>query len=301
MILGYFGVIVLFIIGISNAWIKGNQALYSYEYSAFMMDVGIPQQWIIPGTMGVIAIIFLLLLWKMPGFIILLGWIAGAVSVYTYEPAIEFSGSLIAFGLLTPFRLTTVMSHLVCWPYHLWRREVIRLTLYIYLKSALREAFTYHKQRNQQMVQGNGKTAVCQKHLQRFVKRTAGPIQYWCCPICKDDHDVYKQVEVIRGVIDADMTEECEQQGRALHLNVRLWQNGSEAPRSSPLEEILVRRIDDPHEIEVFITQYQHLAPERKWPSLNRLPCYLSGASNISENARRQIASNIRKVERLPA
>ena len=301
IILGYFGVIVLFIIGMSNAWIKGNQALYSYDYQSFMIETGIPQQWITPGTMGIAAIILLLLIWKAPTLLIFLGWVLGAVSVYIHDPAIVFSGSLIAFGLLTPLHITTIISRIVHWPYRTWRNEIIRLTLYIRLKSALREAFARHKRRNQKQVDQSGKTAVCREHLQRFVKQTAGPIQYWCCPVCNNDHDLYTHIEVIRGVIDADMTKACEQQGKALHLNVRSWQNGADTPMSSPLEEVLVRRLDDPHEIEVFITQYQHIAPERNWPPLNRLPCYVAGNSNISENTRRQIASNFRKVEQLPA
>ena len=58
--------------------------------------------------------------------------------------------------------------------------------------------------------------------------------------------------------------------------------------------EVAIGPLADPHEVEMFITQYLNVQAERKWPSLAKVTAVIAPEANLDENGRRQVQCNLR-------
>jgi len=249
-----------------------------------------------PALILIIAgiLIVVLAIWAR---VILVGafWLFGLAMIYISGSfALEEMGVLAALAVLWPFQIPYWVARLFRWPYRRWRDQIERLVLGWELRDSLSAAFTEHRRRNRARVGGDGASAVCKNDLAFFVQHHAGPLTFWWCPECQDDDAAYTGVKTVRGVLDTAMTARYEQQNSVLRVNLRAWQESHGPLASPPLQEVYIGQLADPHEVELFITQYHGVQADRKWPPLGKVTAVIAADSKLDENGRRQVQRNMR-------
>lgn len=165
------------------------------------------------------------------------------------------------------------------------RRVQLRLLLLKAIRSLI--------ERNSQKVNGNWRSAVCQKCLARFVRYRVR-FAYWRlisfarCRKCLDDRECYTMVKTIAGWLDRGMDTSQEQVGDQLKVNMldRLPPRSLSLPID--LEELVVANVED-DDVEVLILLYRSLQPKTDLPKAKRLRCRLARNSTASQMSRRQL------------
>jgi hypothetical protein len=201
---------------------------------------------------------------------------------------------VLALALLWPLQLTHGLCRILAWSYRRWRDRIEAMVLGWALRDSLASAFAYHRDRNRKRVNKDGRTTVCRNDLAFFVPEQAGPVAFWWCPECHDDNDVYWGVKTVRGILDTAMKSRYEQQDSVLRINLRAWQEAQSPLASPPLDEVIVGKLGDSHEVEMFITQYHSVQAQWKWPSLGKVKCTVLPDTNLDEHSRRQVQNNLR-------
>jgi hypothetical protein len=200
----------------------------------------------------------------------------------------------LAISLVHPFRFTTALAGISRGLFTSWQSEVERVYQVWLLQQNLQNAFAKHNQRNYTRVSGNGARAICRTDLEFFQKQKAGPINFWWCPTCNDDHAIYPNIRAVQGVLDKRMDAKIEQQDSRLRVNLLGWRQNSHRPPPLPLHELYVGQVDDPHEVEWFIMQYRIEQPKQKnWAPLKTIQPVLAQDSNIDEHTWRQISHQL--------
>lgn len=236
----------------------------------------------------------LLVIWVRP---LLLGafWAFGLFIIYqTADLDVVELGIVAGLAALWPLQIPYIAARMLAWPCDRWRGQIERLVLGWELRDSLAAAFAAHRDRNRDRVGKDGATAVCKNDLAFFAQRRAGPVSYWCCPECLDDDSAYTGVKTVRGVLDTALTSDYAQEGSTLLVNLRAWQGSRGVLPTPPLQEVTIGKLADPHEAEMFITQYLNVQAERKWSSLSKVTAVIAPDSNLDENGRRQVQRNLR-------
>lgn len=243
----------------------------------------------------VAGLVAVLLAIKARRVLLAIFWGLGAWAIYRWAglDMVEMA-AILALALLWPLQVTYFLSRIFAWSYRRWRDRIEALVLGWTLRDSLSAAFAQQRKRNRDRVNGDGRTAVCKADLAFFVQEQAGPVGFWWCPECQDDHSAYWGVKSVRGILDTAMTDRYEQQADVLRINLRAWQDARSPLASPPLDEVIVGKLGDPHEVEMFITQYHSVQAQRKWPSLTKVSYVLSPDTNLDEHARRQVQNNLR-------
>jgi len=222
-------------------------------------------------------------------------WVFGLFMIYqTAGLDIVEMGIVAGLAALWLLKIPHLAARMLGWPYHRWSGQIERSVLGWELRDSLSSAFAAHRERNRDRVGRDGPSAVCRKDLAFFTQRRAGPVSYWCCPECLDDDSAYTGVKTVRGVLDTALTPDYEQEGNTLLVNLRAWQDSRGVLPSPPLQEVAIGNLADPHEAEMFITQYLNVQAERRWPSLGKVTAVIAPGSNLDENGRRQVQRNLR-------
>lgn len=199
----------------------------------------------------------------------------------------------MCMAFLYPLQLYSALAQASRAPWQRWATAVDTFLRTWRLRRSLDLALRVQAQRNRAAVGQDGAHAVCNNHLQVFVRATAGPWTYWACPVCGDDTPAYTGVYIVRGVLDTTMTAAHDQEGRALRLNLNLWDSKEKAVLPLPLQEVWVGQLADQHAVEAFMIHYYTLQPKHKtWPPLRQIRCLVGADSNLEEHARRQIQNN---------
>lgn len=241
---------------------------------------------------GIFAII--LAIWARP---LLLGvfWAFGLFTIYrSADLDMVEMGIVAGLALLWLLQIPHLAARILGGPYRRWSNQIEKLVLGWELRDSLSAAFAAHRDRNRDRVAGNGAAAVCKSDLAFFTQHRAGPVSFWCCPECLDDDDAYTGVKTVRGVLDTALASDYDQDGSTLLVNLRAWQDSRGVLPAPPLQEVQIGKLDDPHEVEMFITQYLNVQAERKWSSLTKVTAVIAPDSNLDENGRRQVQRNLR-------
>jgi hypothetical protein len=241
------------------------------------------------------ALVAVLLVIGAPHLLLGAFWALGLWTLYQTAAFDQVQFAIVA-GLAAawPLKIPYIGAKMLGWSYHRWFRMIQRLLLGWALRDSLSAAFAAHRVRNSQRVKKNGAAAVCKQDLAFFVQQRAGPVSYWWCPECHDDHSAYTGVKLVRGVLDLAQTARYRQDSGTLLVNLRAWQDGAGICPAPPLQDVYIGKLADPHEAEMFITQYHSVQAERKWPSLGKVTAIIAPDSNLDENARRQVQRNLR-------
>ncbi len=241
---------------------------------------------------GILALI--LAIWARP---LLFGafWAFGLFMVYqTADLDIVELGIVAGLAALWPLQIPHIAARMLGWPCGRWRGQIERLVLGWELRDSLAAAFAAHRDRNRDRLGKDGATAVCKDDLAFFTQHRAGPVSFWCCPECLDDNSAYTGVKTVRGVLDTALTSDYAQEGSTLLVNLRAWQGSRGVLPTPPLQEVKIGTLADPHEAEMFITQYLNVQAARKWSSLGKVTAVIAPDSNLDENGRRQVQRNLR-------
>lgn len=222
-------------------------------------------------------------------------WGTGALMIYQAGnlDLVEMA-FVLTLALLWPIQVTHLLCWVLAWSCRHWRDRIEASVLGWALRDSLSAAFAQHRTRNRERINKDGRTAVCKNDLAFFVQERAGPVAYWWCPECQDDNSAYWGVKAVRGILDSGMTTKYEQQDSVLRVNLRAWQETRGPLASPPLDEVIIGKLGDSHEVEMFITQYHSVQAQRKWPSLTKVPYVLSPDTNLDEHGRRQVQNNLR-------
>jgi len=164
-----------------------------------------------------------------------------------------------------------------------------RIQLRLLLLRAIRSLI----ERNSKNVNGNWRSAVCQKCLARF-ERYWVRFAYWRwisfarCRKCLDDRECYTMVKTIAGWADRGMIESQEQVGN--HVKVNMLHRLPPRSLSLPidLEELVIANVED-DDVEILIFLYREQQPKTDLPKAKRLRCRLARNSTASQMSRRQL------------
>ena len=276
--------------------IWGIQPIYLGRFPALQEHLGLSPEvtlWPVVILVTVCVIAVLLALWARRILALIL-WGFGMTMVLLSGLDITLialvAGLSITWPLRVPYFVARPFGRLV----PRWGGQVDNLILGWELRNSLDAAFAAHRKRNRQRTGDKGADAVCRRDLAFFVRGRSGPVEYWWCPECRDDDAVYPSVRTIRGVLDVGMRDDYRQDGSALLVNLPAWQGDRGPLISPPLQEVHIGCLGDPHEAEMFITQYHSLQGERGWPPLKRVTAEIAPDSNLDENGRRQVQGNLR-------
>jgi hypothetical protein len=278
-------------------WLQNLKPIVLGPYPPLQQYFGIePFMRISPSIiLAAVALIAVLMSIRIRWVLLMIFWATGAWAIYQSGTLdLVEMGFVLALALLWPIRFTDLLARVLARSYRRWRDRIEAVVLGWELRGSLSAAFAAHRARNRDRVNGDGRTAVCKADLAFFVQEQAGPVAFWWCPECQDDHSAYWGVKTVRGILDTAMTARYEQQEDVLRINLRAWQDARSPLASPPLDEVIVGKLGDSHEVEMFITQYHSVQAQRKWPSLTKVPCVLSPDTNLDEHARRQVQSNLR-------
>lgn len=298
-LLGIAGLLLPVFYGLNHAWnlLQGVNTLRLGPFLPLQQYLGLspyvrigPQA--ILAAAGVLAL--LLAIWARP---LLLGafWAFGLTMIYqTADLDMVELGIVAGLAALWLLQIPHIAARMLGWPYGRWRGQIERLVLGWELRDSLAAAFAAHRDRNRERVAKDGATAVCKNDLAFFTQRRAGPVSYWCCPECLDDDSTYTGVKTVRGVLDTALISDYAQEGSTLLVNLRAWQGSRGVLPTPPLQEVTIGKLADPHEAEMFITQYLNVQAERKWSSLGKVTAVIAPDSNLDENGRRQVQRNLR-------
>jgi len=297
LVLGITAMLLVVLHGCELAWSMAVPRLLEFE---------IPLWGIYAIALSIIAIITFVLARKHIWFPVLLLWGLGVwgllddgassypIQVIGVSTPIPSAFVAIAMSLVYPLRISHLFATINLRLFRGWQSEVVRLFQGWQLRNSLSRAFAYHRRRNQMQVAGEGKHAVCKRDLEYFVPQQAGPVKFWWCPVCQDDDQVYTRVRSIQGVLDTAMSVPHEQQGHVLRINLLDWRRNGFTPPPLSMQEVLIGKLDNPHEVEWFITQYQTVQhQQRNWLPLHRIRPVITPQANIDEHTRRQIQDNM--------
>lgn len=171
-----------------------------------------------------------------------------------------------------------------------WESAIIRLARSIKLRLELERGYDVHRRRNREHIAADGEHAICRQDLEYFVSKRSGPVTYWWCPRCEDDYYAYQRVQTIQGVMDTRMSAHHEQFDALLHINLLNWRRKEQKPPALSLQEIMIGKLDDPHEVEWFLTKYRELQPkERNWAPIHNIKPLFHPESNVDEHTRRVV------------
>lgn len=225
---------------------------------------------------------------------LLMWWLFGSVGLLSGKGSSPEFFVIIGLSLLFPTQAVFFLANACTWTFHRWQSKLVWVIQGWKLRDNLSTIFSIHQRGNQVRIGGNGALAVCRIHLARFVRQQSGPVTFWWCPICHDDAYAYPDIHLIQGVLDIKMSDWSEQIRGALRINLRAWLNSPDSQFSLDLDEVLIGHLEDPYEVEMFITQYKTLQAQRGWPLLQKIRYVISPAAHIDEHVRRQIQYNFR-------
>jgi hypothetical protein len=225
-----------------------------------------------------------------------------------WEPwwaGLVIGGSVLILGLVYSTHLSIALSKLLIVPFYSLYRALYHLALRTRARTAVRAALRFHRQRNQQLISGRGEQAVCHTHLARFEERSemlaygrALPgrrVQYWWCRACQSDAQACTGVRLMRGVFDQTMCESVRQDGDLLLVNLLKRLDGQNEPMPLNLDEIEIGKVDDQHDIEMFITRYRAYSEPIAIPPLKQIRLRIRPEANLEPNIDRMIHSNLKQ------
>ncbi len=300
-LMGIAGLLLPVFFGLHHAWnlVQGFEParlgpfLPLQQYLGLSPYVRIGQPAVLAAA-GILATI--LAIWARP---LLLGafWALGLFMVYqTANLDLMELGIVAGLAVLWLLQVPHLAARMLGGLCRRWHGQIELLVLGWELRDSLAAAFSTHRDRNRDRVTQDGASAVCKDDLAFFTQRRAGPVSYWCCPECLDDDSAYTGIKTVRGVLDTELASDYAQEGNALLVNLRAWQDSRGVLAAPPLQEVKIGKLADPHEVEMFITQYQNVQAERKWSSLGKVTAVIAPDSNLDENGRRQVQRNFRTI-----
>jgi hypothetical protein len=210
-------------------------------------------------------------------------------------PSIGLVITLCGLALVYPFGLGIRLARPVAWPFFWLRRSVENLLEQVRAHLAVRRAVQYHRARNRKLVGERGSRAVCREHVARFEPRRVQLSYgrqwiYWRCRVCHRDEQAIPDVHVVRGVFDAKMIERLRLEGKTLLVNL-LDQSGS---FPCDLQEVCVKQVSDPHDVERFVVAYRNFASPVKIPRLKQIKLEIVADVHLGASAERMLRDNFR-------
>lgn len=241
--------------------------------------------------------------YALPGFFVmyLQRWSCDALTRSTclaLEPWL-MGGAMIGFVIVAAsmrlLRLDLALARPFAWPFFAIRTAIERMTARVRARTAIIAAVRHHRARNRALVGKRGQMAICGEHLARFKRRQVRLAyglrwRYWSCRYCDSDVHAIPNIAVLRGAFDQDMQECLEQEGDVLVVNLL---RSNAIPLD--LQELLVARVEDDHDIEKFITAYENQCLNSQGiPELSRIRLRISPQSNLGDNQRNMLRHKCR-------
>jgi hypothetical protein len=210
------------------------------------------------------------------------------------------TGVRIALGIyvlasIYPTGLAVRLAKFPAWPFFWLCRAINKLVVRVRANLAVHRAIKHHRVRNRKLVGKRGRQAVCKKHLARFKRRKARLSYqrrwiYWTCRMCQDDQHAIANIRNMQGVFDTEMDKRIRVDGDSLLVN--LLDQIDNPPLD--LQEVYVKRVENPYDIERFLVAYQNLKNPVEIPDLKRIRLLIAPEADLDLNIKRMLRDNFR-------
>lgn len=206
----------------------------------------------------------------------------------------------IAVAVLYPLGFSVSWSHLLSWPFVLFRDGLFLVNQCSQLRRRVDQLLWLHCKRNRDQVCNDPWATLCKEHLLRFetsmVRRSyLRWIKYHYCPICRQDNEVYNGVECVALLLDEGLNDYIVQAGPTLFVDGVAWLHNHKSRDVPVFDALIIRKVDE-HDIEAFITVYEGTKLGIYHKTLKEIPGQVWAGTALGTNITRILEKHLAQL-----